>query len=638
MGSSAAPSSPWARLIAILLVAIAALTVDWRSAGFPFVNWDDPDLVIENRDVAHPSWAGLWRQWRYPTLGLYTPLAYTIWDALCIDRLPDARRFHALNIALHAGTSVLALLILAELTASLPAAVAGALLFAWHPAQVEAVAWVSGMNNLLAGFFSLAAVYLYVSSTHGARRGSVYYALATAAFVAALLSKPTAVVVPVLAGVIAIVALRRPKRIVARELISWIAIALPFAVIARIAQPAPDVFIPPPWGRLIVALDALAFYVIKLVLPLRLRIDYGRTPAWLLAHRGGWVMALIPLVLAIAAIARRRRIVPIFRAALIWVVVALLPVLGLTPFEFQINSTVADRYFYIAMLGPALALAAVLSRTARRDGREFVGSAPRTAFPEAMVRGPDPTHYRTGPADRPSPSPGTPGEGRGEGDSVGWAPPTTSPPKEVGSAHPTFYDAGSGRGRPTAIAAWSIVTILLTGLAIAHERQLSYWRSTDALVDHTLAINSNSLIAHRVRAFTLAHADRAHEAADEYLLALQLRPDDAALHFNLGNLLLTQLNNPAGAQQQYILAISANPKDPRFHQNRAAALNQLGQRGPALSELATSCRLFGDELAARGDTAAAEIQYQKAAAAEAGAAALPLPSTNPSMEPRREEN
>jgi tetratricopeptide (TPR) repeat protein len=41
---------------------------------------------------------------------------------------------------------------------------------------------------------------------------------------------------------------------------------------------------------------------------------------------------------------------------------ALLPVLGLTPFAFQRYSTVADRYMYLAMLGPALALADGLKR------------------------------------------------------------------------------------------------------------------------------------------------------------------------------------------------------------------------------------------------------------------------------------
>ena len=41
-------------------------------------------------------------------------------------------------------------------------------------------------------------------------------------------------------------------------------------------------------------------------------------------------------------------------------IVGLLPVLGLIPFTYQFVSTVADRYVYLAMLGPALALAWLL--------------------------------------------------------------------------------------------------------------------------------------------------------------------------------------------------------------------------------------------------------------------------------------
>jgi len=47
-------------------------------------------------------------------------------------------------------------------------------------------------------------------------------------------------------------------------------------------------------------------------------------------------------------------------------VAGLLPVLGLVPFAFQTYSTVADRYMYIAMLGPALALAWGLTLVKRR--------------------------------------------------------------------------------------------------------------------------------------------------------------------------------------------------------------------------------------------------------------------------------
>ena len=46
-------------------------------------------------------------------------------------------------------------------------------------------------------------------------------------------------------------------------------------------------------------------------------------------------------------------------------VAGLLPVLGFIPFGFQHYSTVADRYMYTAMLGPALALAWGLAQLAQ---------------------------------------------------------------------------------------------------------------------------------------------------------------------------------------------------------------------------------------------------------------------------------
>ena len=43
----------------------------------------------------------------------------------------------------------------------------------------------------------------------------------------------------------------------------------------------------------------------------------------------------------------------------------MLPVLGLVVFEFQNYSTVADRYMYLAMLGPAMAVAFLVARWRR---------------------------------------------------------------------------------------------------------------------------------------------------------------------------------------------------------------------------------------------------------------------------------
>src|SRR5205823_4067631 len=124
--------------------------------------------------------------------------------------------------------------------------------------------------------------------------------------------------------------------------------------VTALAQPTPEIRTPPMPDRFLIALNALGFYIIKLVCPIVLGIDYGQRPEVLL-HRVLLVSAVATGVLV--AIARRRWLVA---AALIFVI-ALLPTLGLKPFVFQWLSTVADRYAYLALLGVAIAAAVALA-------------------------------------------------------------------------------------------------------------------------------------------------------------------------------------------------------------------------------------------------------------------------------------
>lgn len=229
------------------------------------------------------------------------------------------------------------------------------MLFALHPLQVEAVAWVSGMNNLLAGLLSLAAIWFYLRlpASHGWAK-SLWLAAATVVFVLALLAKPTAVVVPL------IILLLIPKRPSLRApLIPWLCIATAFAILAHVGQPAPPT---PLSHRAPIALDAISFYLWKLIWPVHLSIDYARTPAAL--WRGNiWIANALAtlLIAAILWLARRRAAGLAVGFAIL--IAALLPMLGLVPFDFQRYSTVADRYIYLAMLGPALAVAWLAARS-----------------------------------------------------------------------------------------------------------------------------------------------------------------------------------------------------------------------------------------------------------------------------------
>lgn len=382
----------WTRFFPAIFLILATMVVFWPVFGHQFLKYDDPVDVYKNPYLQQPSLENLLHFWRYPYEGLYTPLTYTFFalaawtpsllpGALSRGFAPDPRIFHSLNLFLHL-LSVLSvwgiihlLLSRARQMEMLPpdgvdtlslewAACGGALLFAIHPIQIEPVAWVAGLKDVLCGLLSLEAVrhYLLYADSKTEARPWLHYWLATGAFVLALLAKPTAVVVPIIAWLLAAWGWRRSTREQMASLAGWLLVALAWGLLTRWVQPGTALeFRPPFWARPLIAGDAIVFYLYKLVVPLKFGPDYGRTPEFVLEH--GWLLLAgsVAWIVAVWIWLKRLRLPWLAVSAGIFVI-GLLPVLGLIPFSFQRYSTVTDRYVYLAMLGPALALARGLTR------------------------------------------------------------------------------------------------------------------------------------------------------------------------------------------------------------------------------------------------------------------------------------
>ena len=361
------------RLPLILVIVVPVLAL-WPVVTAEFIPLDDSANVSRNPDYNPPEIAKLGHYWTGPFLNMYAPLTYTAWAGVARVAWMDSQDhsglqlnpyvFHAANLFLHVVCAALVYNILRKLSVPQWAASAGAMLFALHPMQVEPVAWVTGFRDLLAAMFSLAALLAYVN--HAMQAGptrAVSYAFACIFLIAALLSKPTSVVVPVLAAVIDWGVLRRPLREVVKPAGVMLLFVIPFAISTKLIQSADVTFTPPLWSRPIIAADALAFYASKIVFPLRVGLDYGRSPRWLLDQPGmGWLwLALVPVAVVLWKFRRCRWVL----SGVAVLAAALLPVLGLTKFDFQHHSTVADRYVYLGMLGPALLLAFAVSNGGR---------------------------------------------------------------------------------------------------------------------------------------------------------------------------------------------------------------------------------------------------------------------------------
>ncbi|MBU0480395.1 MAG: tetratricopeptide repeat protein [Proteobacteria bacterium] len=353
-------------------LAVVVVLVFGRTVGFDFVSYDDTIHVYENHYVRNFSARNLLYFWQQPHEKLYIPLVYNLWAVLawCSGILfpsgggePNPHLYHAANVLCHLLNTFLVFSLLKKLLHDPWGGLAGALLFALHPVQAEAVSWVSGMKDLLSGLFFLLALNQYVRCLEKdpeARLPVSSYMLATLFFLLALFSKPSVVVLPVVAAVIARCFYHRSLRRLIPELGPWVALAVPIITMTRSIQVGGGTMAEVSLAhRLLVAGDACSFYLWKLFWPLGLTFDYGRSLEYVLAQGWVYLTGIIP-VLAALVIWRFRR--PWLLAAAGIFISLILPVSGLVPFPFQMMSTVADRYLYLAILGPALAAGWAFSR------------------------------------------------------------------------------------------------------------------------------------------------------------------------------------------------------------------------------------------------------------------------------------
>jgi hypothetical protein len=127
----------------------------------------------------------------------FRPVPLLAWSGLL--HLDGPLAVHLLNVVAHGVVAFLAARLAAPFAASrLPALVAGALVLTF-PASVEAVAWASGIFDVAATLLVLLAVLISRRYSDPTPRSTRVALMAIA--VAALLSKETAVVVPVLIAV-----------------------------------------------------------------------------------------------------------------------------------------------------------------------------------------------------------------------------------------------------------------------------------------------------------------------------------------------------------------------------------------------------------------------------------------------------
>lgn len=350
IGAADEPRPRLTHVVALLLVAWLAYA-NALDASFQF---DDFNVIVLN-DAVH----GLSAWWAdMPGIRPLLKLSYAANWAM--DAGPYG--FHLANIVVHAGNAALAYLLVLHWTARLdpdgarPAAVAftTALIFALHPANTEAVTYVSGRSVSLMALFYLSALVLFMRARPPNARDMTFAALA---FALALGVKEIAVILPV--ALLLVLALTDRARLRATWPV-WLVLGAAVAALLGFSHYrtffAHSLETRGLTENLVTQIEGLHYLVTRPLLGLRLNIDPSLPAPTALSADLAWKLAPHAAALLLALWQWRRR--PWLSLGILWFYLHLAPTNSLLA-RFDVAN---DRQLYLAMLGPAFILAMLLQR------------------------------------------------------------------------------------------------------------------------------------------------------------------------------------------------------------------------------------------------------------------------------------
>jgi protein O-mannosyl-transferase len=599
-----APTRGAVVVICTVLTAITCL-VFGQTLRHQFVTYDDPQYVYANPDVtagvspARIAWA-----FTHTIAGNWHPLT-------TISHMLDCQLYglnpaghHFTNVLLHTIAVILLFLVLRQMTGNLWRSAFVAVLFAIHPLHVESVAWISERKDALSAVFFMFTLGAYVRYVRA--NSLTAYLLVLLFFALGLMSKPMLVTLPFILllldywplerigspglanPMVRQAARSRQSSTITRlivEKIPLLALSAVFSVVTLLGQfhsTGISNQLPLAW-RLSNAVVSYVVYIWQMFWPVRLAAFYPHPHDQLLPWQVFLAIAFLVAITVLAIHLREQR--GYVFTGWFWYLGMLVPVIGLVQAGEQAR---ADRYTYLPQIGLYVLITwgitdLVLSMAARRPGWGLVPAAsPPASFRSHKTR----------------------------------AASSAAPP------HRRRSNPSSGYKALCAAIAIAIIAPLSWRAFV----QTSFWKDSEILWKHTLAVTSDNDVAHynlgylflqrgdsdsaishfetalRIRsrnraghydfggapiennlANILAQKGRINEAIDHYHNAMRLRPGYGDPYLNLGNLLVRQgrMSDAIALWQQ---ARATESKDARFHTTLADAFLRAGLQKDAVAE------------------------------------------------------
>lgn len=332
--------------VSVCLIVILAFAAFFSALTNDFVNWDDDNYVTANFNIKYLSWDSVKRIFGSFYMAGYQPMTILsyLFDYNLFQLNPIG--YHITNLILHLLNCLLVFWLIFKLSNNVSVSFITTILFSIHPLQVESVAWISERKGLLCAFFLLGSIISYLSYIRD-KRVFKYYIFSLSLFFLALLSKATAITLPIALLLIEYLSVSEIKRIFLKDKIPFFILSLLFVIITIYAHyTGVDIksrglftFL----DRTRIASYCIVFYLNKIFIPTNLSCVY--------AYPGGQYgpsgfISLISPLLVIAlftAIMMSLRYTKKIALASALFLVTIFPALQFVPVG---RAIVADRYMY----------------------------------------------------------------------------------------------------------------------------------------------------------------------------------------------------------------------------------------------------------------------------------------------------
>ena len=287
----------------------------------------------------------------------YRPLVFT---SFALDHFiwkENPFGYHLTSVILHTIVSLLVYLLAGRIVKSGVAAFAAGLLFAVHPVNAEAVAWITARNDLLAALFMFFSYFTFLIFREKGKKTLLFISLIS--FFLALLSKEMAITLPllILLHVCCFTGERWQKKLVWPAL--YVAMVLPYLLIRVLVLDMQNWGNHPFYWKLCTGIGLVVSYTRLLLFPVNLSVFYNIPIQKSFSSPEVLVPLLLLSVIAATIIASLKYDRKLF-FSLSWVYVTLLPVSG---FVALLNpALMAERYLYIPAAGFCMAVGILFSR------------------------------------------------------------------------------------------------------------------------------------------------------------------------------------------------------------------------------------------------------------------------------------